>query len=338
MRILAGKKIAVALLGLFTFLVASPPASAQTILKCGTATQPSHIYNQAVEYFAKLVADRSKGDIEIQLFPASQLGSERDMIEGLQLGSLEMTLTSTGPLGNFIPQVKLFNLPFLFKDRESCYRVLDGPIGTDIAALFTAIGIRSLGWYENGFRNITNSKRPIETPVDMHGLKIRVMEDDVFIQTMKDLGASPLPMAFGELYTALEQKAVDAQENPLAVIHSSRLFEVQKYLAMTGHFYSPALLLVSEIAWQRLTPEQRDILAGAATQARDHERRMSMEADRSLEAELKNEGMQVSHPDKAAFVKAVAPVYENPSIIKAIGGGDPDEGRRLVDAVLKAAQ
>jgi TRAP-type C4-dicarboxylate transport system substrate-binding protein len=172
----------------------------------------------------------------------------------------------------------------------------------------------------------------------MNGLKIRVMEDDVFILTMKSLGASPLPMAFGELYTALEQKTVDAQENPLAVIYSSRFFEVQKYLAMTGHFYSPALLLISEITWQRLTPEQQDILAEAAIQARDYERKISMEADQTLEAELKKEGMLVSHPDKAPFVKAVAPVYDNPSVVKAIGGGNPTEGQRLIDAVQQAAR
>ncbi len=338
MPVLSIKIIMLTLFSLFTSLVASPIGHAQTILKCGTSTQPSHIYNQAVAYFAKLVAERSKGDIEVQLFPASQLGSERDMVEGLQLGSLEMTLTSTGPLGNFVPQIKLFNLPFLFKDRESCYKVLDGPIGTDIAALFNNVGIRSLGWYENGFRNITNSKRPIEKPEDMNGLKIRVMEDDVFILTMKSLGASPLPMAFGELYTALEQKTVDAQENPLAVIHSSRFFEVQKYLAMTGHFYSPALLLISEIAWQRLTPEQQGILSEAAIKARDYERKISMEADQTLEAELKKEGMLVSHPDKAPFVKAVAPVYQNPSVVKAIGGGDPTEGQRLIDTVQQAAR
>ena len=272
------------------------------------------------------------------MFPASQLGSERDMVEGLQLGSLEMTLTSTGPRGNFVPQVKLFNLPFLFKDRESCYRVLDGEIGTQIADRFTKVGIRSLGWFENGFRNITNSKVAVNSPSDMKGIKIRVMEDDVFILTMKALGASPLPMAFGELYTALEQKTVDAQENPLAVIHSSRFFEVQKYLAMTGHFYSPAVLLISEIAWKTLTPEQQKIVADAATEARDYERELSLKADQELEAACKKEGMTVTHPDKAPFVKAVASVYSDPSVIKAIGGGDAAEGQKLIDAALAAAK
>lgn len=326
------------LLSLAAVLALSPACYAKTILKLGTSTQPSHIYNLAAEHFGKIVAENSGGDIEVQVFPAAQLGSERDMVEGLQLGSLEMTLTSTGPMGNFVPQVKLFNLPFLFKDRESCYRVLDGEIGTQIADRFVKVGIRSLGWFENGFRNITNSKVAVNSPSDMQGVKIRVMEDDVFILTMKALGASPLPMAFGELYTALEQKTVDAQENPLAVIYSSRFFEVQKYLAMTGHFYSPAVLLISEMTWQKLTPEQQKIIADAATVARDYERELSLKADQELEEACKKAGMVVTHPDKAPFAKAVASVYSNPSVIKAIGGGDAAEGQKLIDAALAASK
>ena len=328
----------IVLFSMFVVLTMSPACYAKIILKCGTSTQPTHIYNLAAEHFGKIVAENSGGEIEVQVFPASQLGSERDMVEGLQLGSLEMTLTSTGPMGNFVPQVKLFNLPFLFKDRESCYRVLDGEIGTQIADRFTKVGIRSLGWFENGFRNITNSKVAVENPSDMKGIKIRVMEDDVFILTMKALGASPLPMAFGELYTALEQKTVDAQENPLAVIYSSRFFEVQKYLAMTGHFYSPAVLLISEMTWKTLTPEQQKIVADAAAEARDYERELSLKADQELEAACKKEGMIITHPDKTPFAKAVASVYSNPSVIKAIGGGNAEEGQKLIDAAIAAAK
>lgn len=331
-RFLVAAMICVAVLSV------SSLCSAKTILKLGTSTQPTHIYNQAAEYFGKLVGERSGGEIEVQVFPAAQLGSERDMVEGLQLGSLEMTLTSTGPMGNFVPQVKLFNLPFLFKDRESCYRVLDGEIGNQIADRFTTVGIRSLGWFENGFRNITNSKRAINSPKDMDGLKIRVMEDDVFILTMKALGASPLPMAFGELYTALEQKTVDAQENPLAVIHSSRFFEVQKYLAMTGHFYSPAVLLISEITWKTLSPEQQKLITEAATEARTYEREISLKADQELEAACAREGMEVTHPDKAPFAEAVAGIYTNPVVVKAIGGGDTEAGQKLIDAAIAAAK
>lgn len=331
------KALATGIVALFIAVAVSTTGYAQTVIKLGTSTQPSHIYNLAAEYFGDIVAKESGGEIEVQVFPAAQLGSERDMVEGLQLGSLEMTLTSTGPMGNFVPQVKLFNLPFLFKDRDSCYRVLDGEIGQMIADKFVKVGIRSLGWYENGFRNITNSKRPINAPGDMEGLKIRVMEDDVFILTMKALGASPTPMAFGELYTALEQGVVDAQENPLAVIHSSRFFEVQKYLAMTGHFYSPAVMLISEITWQTLSPEHQKIVADAAAKAKVYERELSLEADQELEQELIEEGMAVTHPDKDPFIKAVAPVYENDSVIKAIGGGDQEEGQRLIDAAKAAA-
>ena len=332
------KSVAVVMFSLFVVAIVSSAGYAKTVLKLGTSTQPSHIYNLAAERFGEIVAEKSGGEIEVQVFPAAQLGSERDMVEGLQLGSLEMTLTSTGPMGNFVPQVKLFNLPFLFKDRESCYRVLDGEIGTQIADRFVKVGIRSLGWYENGFRNITNSKVAVNSPKDMEGIKIRVMEDDVFILTMKSLGASPLPMAFGELYTALEQKTVDAQENPLAVIYSSRFFEVQKYLAMTGHFYSPAVLLISEITWQTLSPEQQKIITDAAAQARDYERELSLKADQELEAACAKEGMTVTHPDKAPFVEAVAAVYTNPSVIKAIGGGDSVEGQKLIDAARAAAK
>lgn len=332
------KSLAVVMFALFVVVAVSSAGFAKTVLKLGTSTQPSHIYNLAADHFGKIVAEKSGGEIEVQVFPAAQLGSERDMVEGLQLGSLEMTLTSTGPMGNFVPQVKLFNLPFLFKDRESCYRVLDGEIGTQIADRFVKVGIRSLGWFENGFRNITNSKVAVNSPADMKGIKIRVMEDDVFILTMKALGASPLPMAFGELYTALEQKTVDAQENPLAVIHSSRFFEVQKYLAMTGHFYSPAVLLISEITWQTLSPEHKKIITEAASQARDYERGLSLKADQELEAACAKEGMTVTHPDKAPFAEAVASVYTNPSVIKAIGGGDSAEGQKLIDAARAAAK
>ncbi|KIX15653.1 TRAP transporter substrate-binding protein [Dethiosulfatarculus sandiegensis] len=319
-------------------LIICPAAFAKVVIKCATSTQPSHIYNEGIRHMAKIVKEKSNGEMEIQLFPAAQLGSERDAVEGLQLGTLEMTLTSTGPLGNFVPAIKVFNLPFLFTSREAAYKVLDGKIGDQITASFPKIGIRALAWVENGFRNITNSKRAINKPADMDGLKIRVMEDDLFIATMKALGASPLPMAFGELYTALEQKTVDAQENPLAVIESSRFFEVQKYLAMTGHFYSPSMILVSEKFFKGLKPEQQKILQDAAFDARDFERKLSMEADQKLEAELAKQGMTVTHPDKAPFVKAVAGVYTNPKIVKAIGGGDTKKGEALIKAVQEAAK
>lgn len=321
-------------------LLASLALSAQVamakakVIKVATVTQPTHIYNVGMEYFANLVHEKSNGALEVQVFPASQLGSERDFIEGLQLGTLEMTLTSTGPLGNFVPETKLFNLPFLFTTRDEAYTVMDGEIGSEIADKSVKIGVRNLGWYENGFRHITNNVRPIESLKDLEGVKIRVMEDNLFISSMKALGASPLPMAFGELYTALEQGTVDAQENPLVNIDASRFYEVQKHLAITGHFYSPAVLLISEIFWKTLSDEHKKVLTEAALEARDYERNLSIEGDKTMEAKLASEGMQVTHPDKAEFVKAVAPVYEMAA--KSIGGGDAKKGEELIQRTLKA--
>lgn len=323
------------LAAVLTVMLAAAPAFAKTtIIKVSTTTQPTHIYNVGLKYFADIVKEKSNGELDVQIFPASQLGSERDAVEGLQLGTLEMTLTSTGPLGNFVPEIKLLNLPFLFKDRDEAYKILDGEIGTEIANKFPAIGIRSLGWYENGFRHITNNVRPINSLEDMKGIKIRVMEDSLFISTMKSLGASPLPMAFGELYTALEQGTVDAQENPLVNIDASRFYEVQKNLAITGHFYSPSMLLVSEIFFQGLSQAHKDIIVKAATAARDYERNLSIEGDKTTEAKLVSKGMVVTHPDKAEFVKAVAPVYN--AAAKDIGGGNAEKGQALIDRTLKA--
>ncbi len=329
------RKLWIVGLVLFCFVVATTTAVAETVIKASTSTNPSHIYNQALYYMADIVKEKSNGEMEIKVFPSAQLGSERDAVEGLQLGTLEMTLTSTGPLGNFVPEVKLFNLPFLFKDRKEAYKILDGEIGQEIADLFVKVGIRSLGWYENGFRNVTNNVRSVKKPEDMKGLKIRVMEDSLFISTMKALGASPLPMAFGELYTALEQGTVDAQENPLAVIDSSRFQEVQKYLSMTGHFYSPAMLLVSEAFYQGLNAEQKEILKEAAKLAKDYERQLSIKADQTLEEKL-SKGMEIAHPDKEPFMKAVEGLYKDPDVLKQIGRGDVEKGRALVEKTLKA--
>jgi len=314
-------------------ILAAAPAFAKTrVIKVSTTTQPTHIYNVGLAHFAKIVKEKSGGTLDVQIFPAAQLGSERDAVEGLQLGTLEMTLTSTGPLGNFIPEIKVLNLPFLFKNRDEAYKILDGTIGTDIASKFPKIGIRSLGWYENGFRHITNNVRPINTLADMKGIKIRVMEDSLFIASMKALGASPLPMAFGELYTALEQGTVDAQENPLVNIDASRFYEVQKHLAITGHFYSPSMLLVSEIFFQSLSQKEKDIIVEAGLLARDFERNLSIEGDKTTEAKLKAAGMIVTHPDKTEFIKAVAPVYK--ASAKDIGGGNAEKGQKLIDHIL----
>lgn len=327
------KLVKIGLIALLTVALAAPGVLAKArVIKVATSTQSTHIYNIGMEHFAKLVKEKTNGELDVQIFPAAQLGSERDFVEGLQLGTLEMTLTSTGPMGNFVPEIKLFNLPYLFANRDEAYKILDGPIGTEIADKLQKIGIRSLGWYENGFRNVTNNVRPINTIADMKGIKIRVMEDSLFIDSMKALGASPLPMAFGELYTALEQGTVDAQENPLGNIYTSRFQEVQKYLAMTGHFYSPAMLLVSEMFYQSLSPELKKALAEAGAEARDYERQLSIDSEADYKKKLIEAGMQISEPDKSEFIAAVKPIYATAA--KGVGGGNAKKGQALIDRTL----
>jgi tripartite ATP-independent periplasmic transporter solute receptor, DctP family len=195
------------------------------VLKAGHAVDPSHPYHRGLVEFARLIENRTNGKYRIDLYPSAQLGNERDMIEGLQLGTLDLVVTSTGPVSNFVPRMGVVDLPYLFKNRQHAYTVLDGPIGESLLEGFKGNGIVGLAFWENGFRCLTNSRRPIKTPEDVKGLKIRTMEN---IATFKCLGASPTPMAWSEVFTSLQQGVLDGQENPISIIYHQRIYEVQK--------------------------------------------------------------------------------------------------------------
>jgi len=296
---------------LFLGTVWTGSASCQTwSLKLGTATAPDHAYNVAAKKFAELVAQRTGNKVKVDVYPATQLGNERDMIEGLQLGTVDFVVTSTGPVGGFVPKMFVVDLPFLFRDREHAYKVLDGPIGDGLLDAFSAKDIKGLAFWENGFRQITNSVRPIEKPEDLKGIKIRTMENKIHLAAFRAFGASPTPMAWGEVYTALQQGTIDAEENPIAIIYTSKLFEVQKYLALTGHFYSPALLLMSMKAYNSLPEDTRKIVLDAAVECGTFERNLLRDDEAKQLEELKSKGMQVTTPDKTPFQDAAAPVYK----------------------------
>ncbi len=203
-------------------------------IRVGHVLAPDHPYTDGLKMFAKLVSKKTNGKVTVDVFHSSQLGDERDMIEGLQLGTLEMALVSTAPLSDFTQKFLAFDLPFIFKDAESARKVVDGPIGNELFQALDGQQIKGLAYWENGFRSVTNNKRPIETPEDMKGLKIRTMENPVQMANFKSLGASPSPMAFGELFTALQQKTIDGQENPLPIVDTSKFYEVQDYLSLTA--------------------------------------------------------------------------------------------------------
>lgn len=279
-------------------------------LKVGHVLAPDHPYQFGLERFAEIVAEKTDGRITIDAFHSSQLGGEREMIEGLQLGTLDMTLVSTAPLAGFANSFLVFDLPFIFQDRDGAYKVLDGEIGTEILGTLDKVGIKGLCYWENGFRHVTNSKVPVKLPHEMDGMKIRTMENKIHMASFRVLGADPTPMAFGELFTALQQKTVDAQENPIPIIYTSNFYEVQDYLSLTGHFYAAAPLLISKSLWDSLSPEDQEIIYESALEARDFERGLIRQMDEEYIDELAERGMEIIEVDKDAWFQAMQPVYE----------------------------
>ncbi len=299
-----------AVLVLAAAALASSAAPAQTTLKMNISLAQNSHYGVAVDTFAREVEKRTGGRYKIQNFYAGALGAERESVEGVQLGTLDLTLTSTGPIPNFVPEVAILDIPFLFRDYAQARAVLDGPIGQEMLQKFPPKGIVALAWAENGFRHMTNSKRPIVTPDDLKGLKMRTMENPIHIEAYKQFGILPTPMAFTEVYTALQQGTVDGQENPLSVITSAKLDQVQKNLTLTGHVYSPALILMNKAQWDKLSAADKQAFLDAAKEAVKANRARVDEDEAKAVADLRAKGMAVvEHIDKAKFQAVLAPVY-----------------------------
>ena len=286
------------------------PAAGQTPLKMNISVAQNSHYGVAVDTFAREVDKRTGGRYKIQNFYAGALGAERESIEGVQLGTLDLTLTSTGPIPNFVPDVAILDIPFLFRDYAQARAVLDGPIGQEMLQKFPPKGIVALAWAENGFRHMTNSKRAVNVPDDLKGLKMRTMENPIHIQAYKQFGILPTPMAFTEVYTALQQGTVDGQENPLSVITAAKLDQVQKNLTLTGHVYSPALILMNKAQWDKLSAADKQAFQDAAKEAVKANRARIDEDERRVVAELKAHGMTVVEVvDKSKFQTALEPTF-----------------------------
>jgi len=291
-------------------VLAALPVAAQTTLKMNISLAQNSHYGVAIDAFAREVEKRTGGRYQIQNFYAGALGAERESIEGLQLGTLDLTMTSTGPVPNFVPDVAILDIPFLFRDYGQARAVLDGPIGQDMLKKFDAKGITALAWGENGFRHMTNSKHPVNVPDDLKGLKMRTMENPVHIQAYKAFGIIPTPMAFTEVFTALQQGTVDGQENPVSVITAAKLDQVQKYMTLTGHVYSPALILMSKAQYDKLSPADKQAFGEAAKEAVKVNRARIDEDEKRAVADLRAKGMIiVENVDKAKFQAALAPTF-----------------------------
>ncbi|MDZ4163579.1 MAG: TRAP transporter substrate-binding protein [Smithellaceae bacterium] len=279
------------------------------VLKAGSSTAETHPYNLGLKRFKELVEKGTAGKIEIQIFHSSALGAERELAEGMQIGSVDVVISSTGPLGGFVPKMNVVDLPFLFRDKAHAYKVLDGPIGASLLGELEKRNIIGLAFWENGFRHVTNARREIKVPADLKGLKLRTMENRVHMAAFRQLEAAPTPMAFSEVFTALQTKTLDGQENPIPVIFTSRFYEVQKFLSLSGHVYSPAPLMVSKHTWDKLTEEQKGVFKKAAIEARDYERDLITKQENEQIDKLKAAGMTVTLVDKSLFQKATLPVY-----------------------------
>ncbi|OUL99042.1 TRAP transporter substrate-binding protein [Variovorax sp. JS1663] len=283
-----------------------------TTLKIGYATTKESHYGVGSTVFCDEIEKGTQGRYKCQHFPNSALGGEREQIEAVQLGTQDLVNTSTGPVGNFVPEVKIVDIPFLFRDYDHARKVMDGPIGQDILAKFPSKGIIALAWTENGFRHMTNSKRDIVKPSDAAGLKMRTMENKVHMDGYRTFGILPTPMAFPELFGALQQGTVDGQENPIPVILSSKFAQVQKHLSLTGHVYSPALLLMSPRVWNKLSDADKKVFVEAARKGGAAQRKKVNDDENNGIAQLEKDGMKVIRTvDGAAFREALKPAYAN---------------------------
>lgn len=300
--------------------------AAPLIIKFGHSGTKVHQYHIGATKLAEAVERNSGGKMKIEVFPDAQLGGERDLAEGTRLGTVDMAVSAAGSvLPLWVPEFQVVEMPFIFRDRPHTYKVLDGPVGAELNGLADKKGIKVLGYWEVGFRNMTNNKRPIVTPKDMQGLKIRVQQSKVYIEMMKSLGAIGTPIAFTELYSALQQGVVDGQENPIATIRSMNYFEVQKYLSLTFHTYTPGAVMISQKIWNSLTEEQKQILQKSVDESKHFQRKTVADKEGDDLAFLKSKGMIVTEkPDLEAFRKATVPVYEAmanvvpPALVKKI--------------------
>ena len=285
-------------------------ALAQTTMKISISVAQNSHQGVAIDTFAREVEKRTNGRYKIQPFYSASLGSEREAIEAVQLGTQELTFTSTGPVPNFVPEARILDIPFLFRDKAHARSVLDGPIGQEMLKPFEAKGFKALAWAENGVRHMTNSKRAVNTPDDLKGLKMRTMENPVHVAAYKGFGIITTPMAFAEVFTALQQGTVDGQENPLSVIMASKFDQVQKHLSLTGHVYSPAIFLMNKAMFDKLAPADQQAFLAAAAEGTKANRARVDEDDAKGVAELRSRGMQViENVDKAKFQAALTPVY-----------------------------
>jgi tripartite ATP-independent transporter DctP family solute receptor len=305
-----GMKKAFSIFLVALFLLSMAASAFALEIKLAHVVNEKDSFHLAAEKFKALTEKYTNGSVTVTIFPNAKLGDERTLLERMKMGIVDAGIITNGPIINFVPRFGAIDLPFLFRSPEHAYKVLDGPIGQGLFADLEKQGWKGLAWAERGFRNLTNSKKPVNTPDDVKGLKVRVMQNPVYVDSFKALGANAVPMAWTEALTALQQGTVDGQENPLNVIVAFKLNESQKYMAITRHAYAPAPILMSMVTWKKLNPEQQKAVVKAAQEAAVYERSFNNASEKLWVKELEGKGMKVTTPDLKPFLDAVKPVYD----------------------------
>ena len=316
-----------AMLALSAAFAAHAPVQAEPIkMRMSTTVPENSHYGDAVHAFQDEIKKLTNGRYEVEGFHAGALGGEREAMEAVQMGTQELTLTSTGPVPNFVPETRILDVPFLFRDYAHARAVLDGPIGQELLSKFDSKGMKALSWCDNGFRHMTNSKHAVAKPADLQGLKMRTMENPVHIAAYKAFGIIPTPMSFTEVFTALQQGTVDGQENPLSIIWSNKFEQVQKYMTLTGHVFSPCVILMSKDVYDDLSEEdQKNFMAAAKAATAANRARVDKDEQEAVAA-LRKGGMEViTDVDKAAYQAVLADVYK---------GFAKEFGQENIDAIV----
>ena len=312
------KKISIIVV-ITTLLFAVGNAMALTSIKLGVVTKPGSAQNIAAEKFKELIEQRSNGDIKVQIFHSASLGNETEILQQVQMNSIQMAIVTGGPFDTFDPMARVVNYPFLFKTYEQVDKILDGPLGAELLKSLESSGFKGLCFSENGFRNLTNSKRPVAGPEDLKGLKIRVMSSAIHKAIWQSLGANPTPMPW-PIYTELEQGVIDGQENPLWVMEVYKFYEIQKYMTLTRHVYSYHIDVASLKWWNTLNPGAQEMIQKAMYEAAVFQRQDNRSKNAARLKFLKDKGMQVEeNPNIDAFRSKVADIqnmdlYQDPKV------------------------
>ena len=287
-------------------------ADAEYTIKVGYIGSESHPTMQAMKTFGDNVATGSEGKIKVELYPNAQLGGDRELCEGVQMGTIQMAIPSTSALAGFDKRIQVLDLPYLFTTREAAFEAVDGELGQKLNEFLGKKGFYVVGYLENGFRHVTNSKQPITKPEDLSGLKIRTMENPMHLAFFKELGANPTPMSWGELYTALQQGTVDAQENPYAMIDDGKFYEVQKYVSETGHVFSYEILIANKKFMEKLPEDLRALVIDEAQKAIATQRAAMKTEEANFKAKVIKGGLtanELTPEQKKPFVEKTKVVY-----------------------------